>query len=345
MTVFVYPPRLEDDDHRAAKVGATQTTSKPTPYGHPTSPNIVFWDLPGIGTPQYPDLETYVQKVQLEKYHTFLIFTYARFTNNDLLLAKEIRSMKKSFFFIRSKIDVDVRAGSRLSSFNEKALLMKIRLDCAENLGDLLSNKEDIFLISNHLVNKWDFVRLTQAILDTLSRNQRESLTLSLNEAITTFSTEMFQRKVNVLKGRMWKVAAVSAAAAIVPLPDLRVAVDPALILSELSLYRSQLGLPEEGSDEFAKLPLATKEKVLEVGLTTTAQLIEFLAPYVAAATGKKVERYLPAVGLAIASGMSFGATYYALYNLLVTVEDAALRRRPMQLRQLLKKLHVTFRL
>ncbi|XP_015770575.1 PREDICTED: interferon-inducible GTPase 5-like isoform X2 [Acropora digitifera] len=317
--------RLRDDDHEAAKVGATQTTLQPTPYGHLTSPNIVFWDLPGIGTLDYPDLETYVQKVQLEKYHTFLIFAHTRFTNNDFLLAEKIRSMKKSFFFIRTKIDVDVTAGSLQRSFNEKAMLMAIRRECAENLGDLLSSEEDIFLISNHLVNKWDFVRLTQAILDTLSRNERESLTLSLHQAITRFSTEIFQRKVNVLKARMWKVAVVSAAATIFPSPELKVAVDAALILSELRLYRSQLGLPEEGSAEFAELHVANKDKVLQVGLTTTSQLIEFLAPYVAAATGKEVARYLPAVGLVIASGMSFGATYHALYNLLVTVQDAAL--------------------
>ncbi|XP_015768738.1 PREDICTED: interferon-inducible GTPase 5-like, partial [Acropora digitifera] len=141
---------LRDDDHKAAKVGSTQTTLKPTPYDLPTSPNILLWDLPGISTPNYPDLEAYVQNVQLEKYDTFLILTCARFTIKELLLAEKIKSMQKSFFFIRTKIDVDVRAGSRLPSFNENAMLMAIRRDCAENLGDLLSNEEDLFLISNH---------------------------------------------------------------------------------------------------------------------------------------------------------------------------------------------------
>ena len=317
--------RLLDDDPQAAEVGVAETTLEPTPYGHPTSPNIVLWDLPGIGTPNYPDLETYVQKVQLEKYHTFLIFTYPRVTINDLLLAEKIRSMKKSFFFIRTKIDVDLRAGSQLPSFNENAMLVAIRRDCAENLGDLLSNEEDLFLISNHEIHKWDFLRLTQAILDALTRYQRESLTLSLGKAITRSSAEIFQRKVNVLKGRIWMVSTASAAAAMVPLPGLSLAVDAALILNELSLYRSQLGLPEAGSAEFAKLHVATKDKVLKVGLTTAAQLSGFLAPYAAEAAVEEATRYLPFVGLAIASGMSFGATYYALYKLLGSVEDAAL--------------------
>ena len=260
-------------------------------------------------------METYVQEVQLEKYHAFLIFTAFRFTYNDLLLAKKIRSMKKSFFFVRIKIDVDVRAESRKRSFNEEAMLMKIRCKCSENLGDLLSNGKDVFLISNHEPDKWDFVRLTQAILDAFTRFQRESLTLSLSKAITRSSAEIFQRK----------VAAVSATAVMVPLPGISVGIDAALILKELSLYRSQLGLPEVGSAEFAKLHLATKEKVLKVGLTTAAQLSGFLAPYAAEAAVEEATHYLPFVGLVIASGMSFGATYYALYRLLGTVEDATL--------------------
>ena len=88
-------------------------------------------------------------------------------------------------------------------------------------------------------------------------------------------------------------VAVASAAAAMVPLPGLSLAVDAALILRELSLYRSQLGLPEVGSAEFAKLHLATKEKVLQVGFTTAAQLSGFLAPYTAEATAESKKLYV----------------------------------------------------
>ena len=271
-------------------------------------------------------MKTYVQKVQLEKYHTFLILTATRFTTNDLLLAEKIRSMKKSFFFVRCKIDVDVTNEKRKRLFNEEATIMEIRRDCAENLGDLISNEEDIFLINNHQRDELDFMRLTQAILDALNRFQRETLTLSLGKAITRSSREIFQRKVNVLKGRIWMVATESAAAAMVPLPGLSLAVDAVLILRELNLYRSQLGLPEVGSDEFTKLRSATKEKVLQVGLTTAAQLSKYLEPYAAEAAVEEATRfYLPYIGWAIASGMSFGATYYALYKLLGAVEDAAL--------------------
>ena len=304
----------------------TECTTEPTPYAHPTNSNIKFWDLPGIGTPDYPDLETYVEKVQLEKYDAFLILTATRFTKNDLLLAEKIRSMQKSFFFIRTKIDENVRAEKRKqSSYDEKAMLTKIRSNCLKNLGDHFSDVKDVFLISNHEPDKWDFARLAQAILDPLPKDQRQSLMLSLGKAITRSSEEIFQGKLDALKGRIWWVAAASAAGALVPIPGLSVGVDAALILRELSLYRSQLGLPEVGSAEFVKLRLATREKVLQVSITTVAQLSVFLVSYTTEATIEEAVRFIPFVGLLVASTMSFGATYYALHKLLEAVKDVAL--------------------
>ncbi|XP_068723145.1 interferon-inducible GTPase 1-like [Montipora capricornis] len=317
---------LCDDDEGAAPVDVTECTAEPTLYDHPSNSNIKFWDLPGIGTPNYPDLETYVQKVQLDKYHAFLILTAARFTENDLLLAKTVKSIEKSFFCIRTKIDENVRAESRKKSFNEEAMLTKIRRNCLENLSDLLRDEKDVFLISNHEPAKWDFVRLTQAILDALSRYQRESMTLSLGKAITKSSTEIFQRKVDTLKSRIWKVAAASALAAFVPLPGLSFGVDAVLILSELRFYRSQLGLPETDSVEFARLPLATKEKVVNAWrISTAGNLSAFLLSYSTESAVEEAVRLIPFVGSVVASGMSYGATCYALHTLLKTVEDAAL--------------------
>ena len=296
----------------------------PTAYDHPTNPKIKFWDLPGIGTPNYPDLETYCEKVSLEKYNTFLIFTASRFTEHDLKLAKKVGSIEKKFFFICTKIDENIRAERRKRAFSEGAMLEKIRCYCSENLLDLLSNEQDIFLISNHYPAKWDFARLSLAILDALPAYQRESLTLSLG-ILTTLSTEILKRKVDVLRRRVWMVASASAAAAVVPIPGLSVAVDIGLIMNEISFYRSQLGLPEEGSAEFAKLTVINQEKVRKICLTTTAQVSGFLAAYATEAAIEEFSRFIPLVGLAIAGGMSFATTYYGLTHCLEKVEESAL--------------------
>ena len=115
-----------DDDDGAAKVGVTETTRELIAYDHPTNPKIKFWDLPGIGTRNYPNMATYCEKVDLVKFNAFLILTAIRFTEHDLELAKKIKSVNKNFFLIRTKIDENVRAGSRMRSFDEKAMLQQI---------------------------------------------------------------------------------------------------------------------------------------------------------------------------------------------------------------------------
>ena len=105
------------------------------------------------------------------------------------------RNRGSPFFFIRTKIDENVRAEIRKKSFSEAAVLQKIRRNCKENLvdeaGNPISSEDDIFLISNHHPDKWDFSRLTEAIP-----------TLSLN-ALTSLSKGILKRKVEVLKRRM----------------------------------------------------------------------------------------------------------------------------------------------
>ena len=324
--VFGFFFRLEDFDDKAAKVGITECTQKPTPYDHPGNCQIKFWDLPGIGTQKFP-VETYCDQVQIDKYHAFLIITDTRFRENDFKLAEKINSINKKFFFIRSKIDENVRGEKRSKppgSFNEDDMLEEIRADCSKNLGDLMSNKEDIFLISNYHPAKWEFDRLRKAILDVLPRCQRESLTMTLG-VLKSLSTEMVKRKVEVLRGRIWMVASASAAAAMVPIPGLSVAVDIGLMIKEITFYRTQLGLPEEGSDEFANLHVNTQDDVRKVCLTTATQLSGFLAAYAAEASAEEFTRFIPLIGLVIAGGMSFATTYYGLKHCLEEVEKVAL--------------------
>ena len=136
----------------------------------------------------------------MKRYDTFLILTASRFTQNDLLLAERVREMKKSFFFVRTKIDVDINNEKRKRAFKEDVTLSDIRKSILENLKDLVANDKAVFLISNHKPHKWDFARLTEAILDGLPFRQKETLTLSL-DLVTTQSKNILKRKADVLRG------------------------------------------------------------------------------------------------------------------------------------------------
>ena len=198
LTIVAILFRLSDEDQGAAKVDVTEATTDPNPYEYPGNPMITLIDLPGIGTPKFPDLQTYCEKVGLEKYDAFLIFTATRFTKFDLDLAKKVKSMEKSFFLIRTKIDVDLMQKKGKASINEDAVFQKIRRDCMVNTKDLISSEEDIFLIGNYDKAKWDFDRLVEAIGKALPILQRETLVRSLSNV----TRGCLRRKAMFLKGK-----------------------------------------------------------------------------------------------------------------------------------------------
>jgi hypothetical protein len=133
-----------------------------------------------IGIPTYPNLEIYLENVELEKYDIFLILTRGRFTQNDLFLAEKLKSLGKSFFFIRTCIDVDYKFEiRRKKSFDEQAMLRKINRYCLANLKTL--QVENVFLISNFYRDKWDFDRLIVAIVDVLAHVVKRNVTRCLS--------------------------------------------------------------------------------------------------------------------------------------------------------------------
>lgn len=119
-------------------------------------------------------------------------------------------------------------------------------------------------------------------------------------------------------------VATAAAAAAMVPLPGLSIVVDSALILYEISLYRSQLCLPSLGTSDFLNLSVATQGRIRDASIKWTKQLYAFLALYALKSGIQEGVRYVPLIGSAIAGGLSFAATFSALRGCLQKVEEAS---------------------
>ena len=323
---------MEDIDDGAAKVAASECTEEPKCYDHPSNPNIKFWDLPGITNPIYNgDLEMYCKNVPLDKYHTFLIFAKDRFTADDLKLAEMIRSIGKKFFFIRARIDQDVESmrTSRLHLFDKDATLDEIRRYLSKNLIErgLLKDENEIFLVSSHCRAEYQFDELTQAISDSLSERQRESLILTIDNALI-LSKNTLKRKVEVLHNRIKYAAMKSALAAAVPIPGASVAADIALIKTEIDFYKSQLGLPDEGSNKFSLLSFNTQSeiKALSTTLGTALGIGGLVAAYSTESVVEEFARYIPFIGIALASSLSYGATYYFLRKWLGKLEEIALK-------------------
>ncbi|XP_049918402.1 T-cell-specific guanine nucleotide triphosphate-binding protein 2-like [Epinephelus moara] len=117
---------IDNRDEGAAPTGCVETTLEATPYPHPNYPNVTLWDLPGIGTPNFSASE-YLQSVEFEMFDFFIIISADRFRENDVKLVQEIQRMQKKFYFVRSKIDHNLRdeEDSQRDFTTQKGLLNK----------------------------------------------------------------------------------------------------------------------------------------------------------------------------------------------------------------------------
>ena len=262
----------------------------------------------------------------------YLIFIATRIPKGISTLVEAISSSEKKFFFVRSKIDMDISneiSSHEPGSISREDVLVKVRNDCLKILGKRMRcNEKDIFLISSKDDEKGEFSGLVKAIRDVLpTKEKRESFILSL-DILNRLSTETLKIIVEALEQRIWYVAAASAVAALPPIPGVSAAADIAMILKELKLYRSKLGLPDETSDTFKMLTDTTQAKVTIASsfVQLAAKSAGWLAPYATEAAAEEGARiFLPFIGSVIASALSFGTTYLALKDCLKTMEDAAL--------------------
>ena len=120
---------VDNSDEGAAPTGCVETTMEVKSYPHPNFPNVTLWDLPGIGSIKFPAAK-YLKHVEFQKFDLFIIISDTRFRENDAKLAKEIQKMGKKFYFVRTKIDHNVRDEERRQDFNKEETLKKIREYC-----------------------------------------------------------------------------------------------------------------------------------------------------------------------------------------------------------------------
>ncbi|XP_046843749.1 interferon-inducible GTPase 1-like [Xenia sp. Carnegie-2017] len=245
---------LKGYDAGAAPVGTTETTKKPTPYSHPNYKNIIFWDLPGIGTPTFPNLETYCKEIgDLEKYDIFLIFCKSRFTQHDKELAEKVSKLSKPFFFVRTNVDTELKNAEddKGSNFDKASVMKGMRENCLENLEDLVDNEKFLFLIDNKVLREdCDFDRLIRSITSELPAYKRECFILSLSNV----TRESIQRKAKLLKVRATVMTGVAACVSIVPYHGVVRGFNITSVLEEMTYYENKFGLSGKVTDKFKVL-------------------------------------------------------------------------------------------
>ncbi|XP_077192555.1 interferon-inducible GTPase 5-like [Paroedura picta] len=325
---------MTDYEKGAAEVGITQTTMECCAYPHPSFPNVTIWDLPGIGTPEFRP-EDYLKKVGFNRYDFFMIVGSERFTENDVLLAHEIQKMKKKFYFVRSKMDDSIAAESRDPNFNLDKSIQKIRKACCYELTEAGESDPRVFLISRRDLSKFDFSDLQETLENDLDDLKRHALILSM----PLFSRKILKKKMAAMEALIWKLAFVSCAIGVVPVPGLSLACDLGILVGALLYFYKAFGLDEESLHRVAKvfgkdyrvLKSAIKKSPMSSEITSEF-IIGLLARSLVWATLTLTELvldFVPVLGSLFGGVSSFVTTFFVLRSFLKDiVEDAENVRR-----------------
>ncbi|XP_037550650.1 interferon-inducible GTPase 5-like [Nematolebias whitei] len=329
-TFINYFRGMTNNDEGAAPTGCTETTFESSPYPHPKYPNVVLWDLPGIGTTTFP-ADEYLKKMGFEKFDFFIIISDTRFRENDVKLAKAIQKMEKKFYFVRSKIDSDLQNEKRgKKNFNEEETLKKIREYCIHGLQKEGFESPQVFLISSFDLHLYDFPLLHETLDRELPEHKRRALLM----AMPNINLEVINKKKKSLQSQIKYYASSSAAGAAVPVPGLSIAVDLTLIVSAITTFVVGLRLDVKSLRKLAHSTGVPVADLIEV-ITSSLAAVEItpalvmkclgqLGSVVALMAGEEVSRFIPIIGIPLAMGLSFAGTYKSLNHILdMLAEDA----------------------
>ncbi|XP_072361110.1 interferon-inducible GTPase 5-like isoform X2 [Scyliorhinus torazame] len=321
---------LRQGDKGAAKVGVKQTTMKPTPYRHPTLPNVCFWDLPGAGTPDFT-ADKYLAEMNFEQYDFFIIIIHARFKGNDIKLAREIKQLRKDCYFVRSKIDNDLHS-MKMGGMkcNEKEELRKIRDDCVSKLKEAGISSPDIFLISSFKINQFDF----PALQETLSKNLNDIKKHAFMLSLPNITVKIIDQKKNSLKVKIWMLATMSGAVGAVPIPGLSFSCDIGILVTAIIQFRQYLGLDDASLQRLANIagkPVGDLKAVVKTPLLGEINkdfVVRMLtgSVFVGISVAEAVFDFIPVFGSLFGAASSFGITYKLLNNVLDELTENAQR-------------------
>ncbi|XP_060233214.1 interferon-inducible GTPase 1-like isoform X2 [Meriones unguiculatus] len=309
-----------DEEKGAAEIGVVETTMKRTPYKHPKIKTLNLWDLPGIGTLKFPP-EVYLEKMKFKEYDFFIIVSANRFTKHELDLIKAIRMMKKNYYFVRTKVDIDLRneKKSKPRTFNREKTLEQIRSSSVNSFSDNNMDVPPVFLISNHHLHDYDFPALINTLIKDLPAQKRHNFMLSL----PNISEAAIDEKHKSMHQFIWLEAIKAGVLASIPLVGIFRDNDVEKLKKNLKRYRDLFGVDDESLEFMAKdfqVPVENLKKIIKSPYLLQTKKDETLAEKLL----KYLEIFASANGGLLATGLYFRKIFYLQFHFLDTVTEDA---------------------
>jgi len=152
---------VKHGDPTWAPVGVSETTAEPTPYAFPGEPRVRLWDMQGANATCTSEnlSEVYIRKVGLRYFDVVLVLSARRFTEVECEIVKELDANAVPYFFVRTKLDVDIMNNMADNRMAPEETTRRIR-------EDLLScGISEPYLINVREVTAFDFPRLFRDVL------------------------------------------------------------------------------------------------------------------------------------------------------------------------------------
>jgi predicted GTPase len=325
---------LRGKDPGAAPVGTKQTTMKVTPYPHPRNENLVFWDIPGVGTKEFPK-ESYTKKIGIERFDFFLLLSAGRFTETDAWLGREIsEKQRKKYYYVRTKVDQDVENDREDSEDHDvDRVLNDVRQDIQHNLAT--GNKVNgLFLVAGRRPNSFEFPKLEKSLIDDFPESKRSALILSM----CAMSESLVKMKIAQLRKGMKYSAMGAGGVAVVPIPLVSLCYDTLKVDTEAKEYFFQLGLDDDSLRKMADMTgcsfnglQAVVREALGSNFCETYDTCDLLFdssrlnPTLVAIFAQRIIQLLPVAGGLFASPITIATTYKQLEFVLSEMEKVAL--------------------
>ncbi|KAM7320360.1 hypothetical protein ACRRTK_020803 [Alexandromys fortis] len=189
--------------------------------------------------------------MKFNEYDFFIILSATRFKKNDIDLAKAISRMKKDFYFVRTKVDSDLKNEKEFKSqtFDKEKVLQKICSSCMRTFQENNIEEPPIFLISNKILSDYDFQILMDKVVNTLPVYKRHNFMLSL-PSITHAAIE---RKRQFLEQSIWLTAFTTVLVNMIPSLTLLTGNDVENLKYSMNLYRVVFGVDDASLQSLAK--------------------------------------------------------------------------------------------
>ncbi|WP_158211525.1 GTPase [Alkalihalobacterium alkalinitrilicum] len=277
---------------KVAETGAsTDVTKKAQPIYHN---GLLFVDLPGYGTTQFPPNE-WINEFNPDDFDLFLCVFSGKFHEADTKFFKELKQAGRVCLFVRNFHDALWEDGKTTEEL-EKVILADVEKQ--------VQSKVDV-IFTSCFKNGYGFEQLQDAIQQNLEPAKRDKYILSAK----AYSKRHLDEKRMECEKLVTKYSAIAAANAINPIPGVDISVDVSVILKLFKSIQQAYGLNDEKIKKYeALLPVA--KKVIEYA--SKGGVIVLLKSLSTKLAIKNTAKYIPIVGQVVAASAGFGLTHLA---------------------------------